>query len=275
MGEIRTLSQLLSVLERRNAAKARDEKPKKTQYAAHGPQKEERRFCVSLAGHIIEINAMYPDVYALCENYLCDDEPEIRITITDDDIAHERGEIQSADGYLETLAVYRKISTALLDYDVFLMHGAVISDGRDAYMFTAKSGTGKTTHIKKWLDQLEQAYVVNGDKPLIRVEGDQIIACGTPWCGKENMGTNTKAPLKAIVLMERGEDNEIHEITFGQAFNFLLQQTYQPDGAENLKKTLKLFSQLKGRVKFYHFAFNNMKDDCFDIAYKTLTGENK
>ena len=275
MAEIHTIAQLMDAMKSRIAAKERDESLKKAQYAAHGQKKEERHFCVSLAGHIIEINSMYPDVYSLCEEYLCDGEPEIRITITDEDIAFERTETKSSAGYLETLAVYRKICTALLDYGIILMHGAVISDGQNAYMFTAKSGTGKTTHIRKWLDQLPDAYVVNGDKPLIRVEDDEIIACGTPWCGKENMGTNKMAPLKAIVLMERGDNNEIHEITFGDAFTFLLQQTYQPAGAEDMKKTLRLFSQLKGRVKIYKFVFNNMKDDCFDVAYNALMGDNK
>lgn len=274
MAEIHTIALLMDAMKSRIASMERDESLKKAQYAARGPKKEERHFCVSLAGHIIEINSMYPDVYSLCGDYLCDGEPEIRITITDEDIAFERAEMKSSAGYLETLAVYRKICTAFLDYGIILMHGAVISDGQNAYMFTAKSGTGKTTHIRKWLEQLPDAYVVNGDKPLIRVEDDEIIACGTPWCGKEHMGANKMAPLKAIVLMERGDNNEIHEITFGEAFTFLLQQTYQPAGAENMKKTLRLFSQLKGRVKMYKFMFNNMKDDCFDVAYNALMEEN-
>lgn len=280
MSEIKNLSQLLDAMRkgyRISKSKARNPQ---SSHAAPRSTKEKRHFCVSIAGYAIGVDSMYSEVYMLCKEYLCENEPEIRISINEDDIAYERrgadlNRHTYTEGYLETLAVYRKISMAMLDYNIFLMHGAVISDGQNAYMFTAKSGTGKTTHIRKWLDQLPNAYVVNGDKPLIRIEDDEIIACGTPWCGKENMGTNKMAPLKAIVLMERGDNNEIHEITFGEAFTFLLQQTYQPAGAENMKKTLRLFSQLKGRVKIYKFAFNNMKEDCFDVAYNALMGDIK
>lgn len=100
----------------------------------------------------------------------------------------------------------------------------------------------------------------------------EAFACGTPWCGKEQMETNCMVPLKAIVLMERGDDNSIREISFGDAFAFLLQQTYQPDEPEAMRKTLKLFAQLKDRVKFYRFVFNNMKEDCFNVAYNALMG---
>ena len=280
MGEIRTLSQLLDRLRHDERVTKADVAQKQQNNAAHNQAREERHFCIELAGHTIGIESMYSDVHSMCETYLSDADPEIRIRINDEDLKYEYMEAkkekatQSA-GCLETLAAYRKISTALLDYDVFLMHGAVIAEGQDAYLFTAKSGTGKTTHIRKWLDQIENSYVVNGDKPLIRITDTQAIACGTPWCGKEKMQTNCMVPLKAIVLMERGENNEIKEITFGDAFTFLLQQTYQPNGSEYMKKTLKLLSQLKSRVRFYRFIFNNMKEDAFNVAYETLTGEER
>ena len=150
------------------------------------------------------------------------------------------------------------------------MHGAVIAYNNAAYMFTASSGTGKTTHIRKWLNNLPGAYVVNGDKPLIKITNAGAIACGTPWCGKEKFGKNCMVPMRAIVLMERGEDNIIQEISFGQAFTGLLQQTYMPKDVEKMKKTLALLSMLQGRVKFYRFLFNNKKDDSFEVAYNTI-----
>ena len=116
---------------------------------------------------------------------------------------------------------------------------------------------------------------MNGDKPLIRLTETQAIACGTPWCGKENQGENAMVPLKAIVLMERGEGNKMEEVTFGRAFPFLLQQTYRPSDPVKMKKSLTLLSKLNGRVRFYRFVFNNMKDDAFSVSYQALTGNNK
>lgn len=276
MAEIKTLDQLLDAL--RHGYTVSDGRvilPPQRQ-AARKEDKAERHFCVSLAGRVVAIDSFYNQVYSLCSDYLCDLPPEIRISITEKDLMYEREESKksgffSRNDYLETLAVYRKICEEMLFFNTFLMHGAVVASGNSAYMFTAESGTGKTTHIKKWLNCLENAYVVNGDKPLIRMTETEAVACGTPWCGKEQMGTNTMVPLKAIVIMERGENNEMAKLTYREAFPFILQQTYQPAGTEQKKKTLHLLSQLKGKVHFYRFVFNNMKEDAFDVAYQTLT----
>ena len=278
MSEIKNLSQLLDAMRKGYRISKNKVRNPQSSHAAPRSIKEERHFCVSIAGHAIGVDSMYSEVYMLCKEYLCENEPEIRISINEDDIAYERrgadlNRHTYTEGYLETLAVYRKISMAILDFNIFLMHGAVIAYENDAYMFTAKSGTGKTTHIRKWLEKLPNAYVVNGDKPLIKLTETEAIACGTPWCGKEGMGTNIMVPLRAIVLMERGEDNQISEITFTEAFAFLLQQTYQPDEAELLKKTIRLLSHLKGKMRYYRFICNNMKEDALSVAYNALTGD--
>ena len=235
-------------------------------------EQDERNFCLSVAGHSFSVHALYSEVSYLCRKYITDEAAEKELIIKEEDIEKERelavlqGTIQK-DDYLETLALYRKIAEAILDYDTFLMHGAVVAHNDAAYMFTAASGTGKTTHILKWLRNLPDAYAVNGDKPLIKITEDEAIACGTPWRGKERLGRNCMVPLKAIVLMERGEDNEIHEIPFEKALSFLLRQSYMPEDVQKMKKTLELVSKLKGRVRFYQYVFNNMKEDAFRVAY--------
>ena len=239
-------------------------------------EKTNNSFSISIAGHVIAIHAIYTDVLLLCRDYLTDVTPEIQIEIEQNEIEkeHEKDQEESIwhnDGYLETLVAYRKICEEMIDYNTFLMHGAVIAVNNNAYMFTAESGTGKTTHIRKWLDHIDNCFVVNGDKPLIRITNTQAIACGTPWCGKELMNTNIMVPLKAIVIMERADCNEIEEISFQQGLIQLLQQTYRPSEAEKLRKTLSLLTQLNGRVRFFKFCFNNYKDDAFEVAYKALT----
>ena len=239
-------------------------------------KQDKKNFCLSVAGHSFAIHAIYSQVYDLCRDYLTDEHAEEEIFITEEDINAEQNEFNEQDTiirrypYLETLAVYRKIAEKILDYDIFLMHGAVLGYQDSAYMFTAASGTGKTTHIMKWLDNLDEAYVVNGDKPLIKITDNEAIACGTPWQGKEKLGQNCMIPLKAIVFMERGENNFIEEVSFEKVLALLIRQTYMPEDAAKLKKTLGLVSKLKGRVRFYKFVFNNMKSDAFEVAYKGI-----
>ena len=238
-------------------------------------KKSKNHFCISVAGHIIAINTLHEETYTLCKRYLCDSDPEIEIDINEEDLSFDRAEAKKTgyyrkDSYLETLAVYRRICEAMLSFDTILIHGAVISVGNEAIMFSASSGTGKTTHIKKWLNSVKDTFVVNGDKPLINVSDSKVLACGTPWCGKEQMGTNAIVPLKAIVLMERGENNTIEKISFGKAFPFLLEQTFRPNDPNNMRKTLALLLKLDGKVGFYKFRFNNFKDDAVEVPYNTL-----
>lgn len=251
---------------------------------------EKTHFNVNIAGVEAEINTVYPSSYYFCDHYLSDGTPVLTIEITQEDIEREiekgrqhyftytgytdKGETKDKvyEGRAETSVLFRKFIEAVLAYDIIFMHGAVISVQNQAYMFTAPSGTGKTTHIMHWLQNIRDAFVINGDKPLVRIKDDSVTAYGTPWCGKEKMETNTEAPLKAIVLMERSEENHIEEISFGQAYTFLLQQTYLPHDPEKAKKTLALLAKLGKQVRIYIFKFNNYADDCFDVAYHGILG---
>lgn len=238
----------------------------------------QQSFTIALADRTIQVNTLYKQTAIMCQNYRTTGTPDFSVSISQADIDLERkisirdGDPEMYEGaYLETLAVYRKIATAMLDYDTFLMHGAAVAVGESAYLFTAKSGTGKTTHINLWLQRQPGAFVVNGDKPLIQLVPDGVYVCGTPWSGKEIMNTPTKVRLKAIVLMERAAENSIRPISRMEAFPFLLRQTYRPADAEQMKKTLALMEKLSGAVNLYRFQFNNFEGDAFRTAYDAIT----
>ena len=181
--------------------------------------------------------------------------------------------IEGWEGNIQLSLLLQKVAESLLIYDIFLMHGATICFNESAYIFSGASGIGKTTHILKWLDSIPDVFVVNGDKPFIKFDKDgKVLACGSPWAGKENMNTNVIVPVKAIILMERAENNYIEQISFGQAFISLLQQIYRPDDADKMRKTLRLLKLLDGKVSFYRFQCNNFKGDSFRVTYEALTG---
>ena len=156
--------------------------------------------------------------------------------------------------YLETIGAYRKIAEVMTAYDTFVMHGSVVATAEQGYLFTAPSGTGKTTRTKLWLDNIPDSMVINGDKPLIKVADDAVYVYGTPWCGKEGWNTNTSVPLQAIFLLERSDNgNTLEEVSFAEAFPFLLRQTYRPDDPEAKRKTLQLLQKMAGKVRIYRF----------------------
>ena len=173
--------------------------------------------------------------------------------------------VEYPDSYLETLAVYRKIVAGLMDKGIMLMHGAVVAVGDKAWLFTAPSGTGKTTHINLWLE----SYVVNGDKPLIRV-GESPIVYGTPWAGKEGLNKNIGVNLCGIVLLDRGAENEIEKVSFSQIMPVLIQQSYRPKTREGVQKSMNLLCELCKNVPLYHLQCNMLPEAAWTV-YNTVS----
>ena len=229
---------------------------------------------VKIAGHVCELRSEYRFSSSLYQEFRVKELPEYYITLTDADIDFSNlTHNPIANPRIKESNILRKFSDALLDYDTLLMHGAVVAIDNKSYIFTAPSCTGKSTHIRLWLEYLPTAFVVNGDKPFINFNKDgTILACGSPWAGKENMYTNTMVPLNSIIFMERADKNYIKHIPFSEAFPFLLQQVYRPEDKEKMQKVLRLMQRLDSKVSFYHFQCNNFKDDCFHVAYKALIG---
>ena len=241
-------------------------------------------FRISLAQINIEIICNRRTVFYQCEGYLTSfTDPDVVISASVPEMEEEASRLPAITefyegvattryyGEIESTIVQRKIAEAMLAFDTFLMHGSVVALDNQAYMFTAPSGVGKTTRIRLWLHLYPDSIVVNGDKPLIKITDTQVIACGTPWCGKEGWNTNTMIPLKAIFLLERadeGEESSIKEVSLGKAFPFLLQQIYRPDDLCMMRKTLQLLKSLEGKVKIYNFR-STPTAESVQLAYET------
>ena len=240
-------------------------------------------FTISLAGQTIRIEPLYDAVGAMCRDYLTETtEPDFTVIITPEDIEAERQyaeetrirdrqpPVSHSSAYLETLAVYRKIANAMFKRRILLFHGSAVARNGEAYLFTAKSGIGKTTHTRLWLKQFPDAYVINGDKPLLRIGSEGVSVCGTPWMGKENYGCNEELPLKAICIIERAEQNSIERIGFGEALKTLLAQSYVP-GDGSIMDTLTLL----GKVKNVHYfrLHCNMEPEAALVSYRGMHEE--
>ena len=239
-------------------------------------------FTVCLAEKNIAVSSLYDEVYDFCHDYLTDAPADMNVSVTPEDINYEKivnireaqvegiPAVDYPDSYLETLAVYRKIVTKLLDFDTYLMHGAVVAVGDKAWLFTAPSGTGKTTHINLWLNNIPGSYVVNGDKPLIHI-GDECTVYGTPWAGKEGMNRNVGVKLCGIVILNRGLENQIKKVPMTQILPVLIQQSYRPKEKTELEKTLSLLGRLGKKIPMYQL-YCNMNPEAAFVAYNVLNG---
>ncbi len=235
-----------------------------------------------IADRIIEISSLHPMIHDQCREYRATGDPDFRIEITPSDIDFEREKSAQADraeeravqffsdGYLETLAVYRKIAERMPEYDTVLFHGSAIAVDGQAYLFTAKSGTGKSTHARLWRELLgERAIMVNDDKPLIRISENGTIVYGTPWDGKHHLSNNIAVPLKAVCILERAKENTMRPVTREEALPMLIQQTYRPADPVALAKTLTLIDRLGKRVKLYRLGCN-MDISAAKLSYDTM-----
>lgn len=238
--------------------------------------------------HVYEIISHCEDVHLLCRDYAVDMPAQTVIEMTEADIERERGfamvdaacsgeECEKLPrAYLESLAVYRKIATHATERGMFLFHCSSVAVDGEAYAFTAKSGTGKSTHTSIWRKVFgERAVVINDDKPIIGIKDGVATVYGTPWNGKHGRGKNISMPLKAICFLARGEENRIKPVTDkARILTGLLNQTYRPKHADALKNTLGLLDGLMEAVSFYALECN-MDDEAAWVSYRAMSGKDK
>ena len=155
-------------------------------------------------------------------------------------------ELQDLDG-AEYMGTGSAFARALLDFDGFQLHSsAVMLDGK-AYLFSAPSGTGKSTHTEKWC-RLFGAKLLNDDKPVLRLQEGKWTAYGTPWSGKHDLSTPVGVPLGAIAFLQRGEENKIRRMEPQEAVPHLISQSLRYLSLDQMDKQLTLLDKLLKQI---------------------------
>ncbi len=162
----------------------------------------------------------------------------------------------------------------LFAFDGFMLHAsAVVLDGK-AYLFSAPSGTGKSTHTSIWQRVFgeDKTYILNDDKPVIKVGSDGVFVCGTPWSGKTDKNRNLTVPLGGICFLKRGIENSISEMSPQKAIFSILNQTMRPEELNDMTILLHLIERVISTVKVYDMLCN-MEDEAAILAYETMSGK--
>ena len=236
-----------------------------------------------LAGLNIQITTLYDYVHRLCAPYrVADAAPDFCVETNEADARFESERTAREDEYvqipsrhfspqyLESLSVYRKIAEQLPHYDAFLMHGSCLAVDGKSYLFTAKSGTGKSTHARLYREVMgDRVVMVNDDKPLIRFVDGVPHAFGSPWDGKHRLSSNIAVPLQAICILERGEQNRIERIGEAEAYAKLVQQIYRPLDGAAMAKTLALIDRVCSTASLWRLECN-MDPDAARVSYEAM-----
>ena len=122
---------------------------------------------------------------------------------------------------------------SILNYGGIMFHGIVMEYNGKGVVISASSGTGKTTHVRMWRDN-KNALILNGDRALCRKRSNKWYAYGSPWFGTSGECINRRVPMTAIVLLERGEANEIERISSYDGALALIPRTFAPTWEKEL-----------------------------------------
>lgn len=201
-----------------------------------------------------------------------DKEYDYEVIVSEDDINYEQSLTDDIGiNMLESSALFRYICKNVLEsYNGIFLHCAALKYNGKAYLFTAPSGTGKTTHIRLWMKNLgDRVEIINGDKPILRKKGDDIIVYGTPWQGKENYGSNISATLGGIFLLNRGTENSVEKATVKDSISFLLSQTLRPYEKENMIKLFEMIECIVKNIPIYHLKCN-MENQAVQTALSVI-----
>ena len=230
-------------------------------------------FIIKIAGLNIAIENKYEFVFDICKNYVVDEcDFSFKVTVSDSEMEAERNASghEFSDGYIESVCIYRNIALELPKYDAFVMHCASIEVDGLAYCFAAKSGTGKTTHIKLWRRTFgEKVHLINGDKPIMRFIDGKLFVCGTPWCGKENLNNNVMVPMKSICFIYQNPFNTIKKIGSHEALGKILQQAFIPKSTELASLTIDLIGKMIEQTPMWSLGCN-ISEEAASTSYNAM-----
>lgn len=132
-----------------------------------------------------------------------------------------------------------------------LIHASSIIWNGIGVIFSAPSGTGKSTHSCLW-ETYFGAEVINDDAPALKVENGKVFVYGTPWSGKHEKHLNINAPVAAIVVLEQNPENEIRKLTISEAIGLLLPRFLLPYYDNNLlEKAMDVFDRIISSTPVY------------------------
>lgn len=220
-------------------------------------------FHLEIAGQVAAVTSLFESTPHHFAKYLTDQAADFSITVQPEDLRFEQADADAEaaeDGFrqrnfpepfLERAAIQRKFAEHLLEQDTILLHGSTLAlDGR-GYLFTARSGTGKSTHTRLWREVFgSRVQMVNDDKPFARITPAGVTVWGSPWSGKHGLDSNISVPLKGICLLERGSENVIRRAEPWELKELLKGFRPQTPGHEILYQ--QLLNRLTERVSLWH-----------------------
>ena len=228
---------------------------------------------VEIAGIPFAVRCRFMNPEAFFKDYRTDREPLFMIEPTDADLYETQAAFdwkmkregkppkRYADAVLEEYSILPLLSKEMVFYNVLSLHGSALCMDGEAFIFTARSGTGKSTHARYWRETFgDRVWMINDDQPMLHVEDGRVTVYGTPWDGKHHLSRNASAPLKAIAWLCQDTDNQIRLMEREEAFPVLLDGAFGIHNPVVMSRVTALEAQLLNTVPFYELHCNLSKE---------------
>lgn len=120
-----------------------------------------------------------------------------------------------------------ELEIVLASFGIVSLHSSLVRYRDEAVLFTAPSGTGKSTQADLW-EKYENADILNGDRSMIRKVDGRWEAFGAPFAGSSRIYRNESAPIRAIVILRQAPENTIETLKPAEAFRLVYSETILP-----------------------------------------------
>ena len=225
-----------------------------------------------IADLVVEMNT-FGRTEKQAADYLVYEEAESNFSIPSDGARffrdHPEMDLDDSEYFSSGSAFYRQ----LLHFGGIMLHSSCVVVDDRAYLFSAPSGMGKSTHTELWLKLFgDRAYILNDDKPAIRVLDGKVYVYGTPWSGKYDIQRNSRVALGGIAVLRRAESNSIRHMESDKAIYELMSQSVRPKSADALMKYVDTIGKIVSTNMVYEFSCN-MDISAAILSYETMSGK--
>lgn len=226
----------------------------------------------NIAGIIVDMNVQYPRLRRQSEAYIYngDRETDVSIRLTNEFYSQKLAENPHLDyEMIEYIWMGSEFYNALIHFGGMLLHSSCVVYENKAYLFSAPCGTGKSTHTQIWLKRFPGAYILNDDKPALRLTDQGVYACGTPFSGKTNLNVNNAVPIQGICILGRDTVNHIEPVEQDDALFNILNQTVRPFQEDCMDKMLSTLDKILTQVPVYRL-YCNMELEAAEVSYNGM-----
>lgn len=222
-----------------------------------------------IAGLKVEMNPKFDRLKRQSEAYLSSGEPIFRINPNLYAGPSLRNRTEEDREYIYSGAAFCR---EIIPYGRFFLHASAVVLEGEAYLFSAPSGMGKSTHTALWLKRFQDSYILNDDKPVIFPENERVTVWGTPFAGKTDLQVNRGVPLRAVCFLKQGNENSITRIDSERAIALTLNNTYRPKNSDNMKLLLDMIGRVVETADIFEMSCTD-DPKAAEMSYNAMKGK--